>query len=258
MGLAEGGAGDAGIRPVCRTHPPPSGIRTGSASGWRSRMAAGLAGMRCSPASRVRWTGRPPRTGRTGRALPGARSSSHCPRPGPVVRQRQRDHLRPALAEARLAAALRIIRGWSPTVLRTSPSIPDGGHRGGPRVRRPHRRPQACDRGLRTAPRRGGPRSADRLLVFDVADGWPPLCEFLVSPSPARPFPRSTSAKRGIRSVGRLLRPSSSAADRALPLSCMTRPTTRRRTSAAPGRRRWSTLGGLDRPEDVVSFTWTA
>ena len=43
---------------------------------------------------------------------------------------------------------------------------------------------------------------ADRLLVFDVADGWPPLCEFLGVPVPGKPFPRSTSAKRG---VGRVL-----------------------------------------------------
>ena len=32
---------------------------------------------------------------------------------------------------------------------------------------------------------------ADRLLVFDVADGWEPLCAFLGCPVPeSRPFPR--------------------------------------------------------------------
>jgi hypothetical protein len=31
---------------------------------------------------------------------------------------------------------------------------------------------------------------ADRLLVFDVADGWEPLCRFLGAPVPAMPFPR--------------------------------------------------------------------
>lgn len=32
---------------------------------------------------------------------------------------------------------------------------------------------------------------ADRLLVFDVAQGWAPLCRFLDVPVPAAPFPRS-------------------------------------------------------------------
>jgi Sulfotransferase domain len=31
---------------------------------------------------------------------------------------------------------------------------------------------------------------ADRLLVFDVREGWGPLCEFLGVPEPAEPFPR--------------------------------------------------------------------
>jgi len=30
----------------------------------------------------------------------------------------------------------------------------------------------------------------DRLLVFNVADGWEPLCRFLDAPVPATPFPR--------------------------------------------------------------------
>src|SRR5262249_25138958 len=34
---------------------------------------------------------------------------------------------------------------------------------------------------------------ADRLLVFDVAEGWAPLCRFLDRPVPEEPFPRSNS-----------------------------------------------------------------
>jgi hypothetical protein len=32
---------------------------------------------------------------------------------------------------------------------------------------------------------------ADRLLIFDVAEGWGPLCAFLDVPVPATPFPRA-------------------------------------------------------------------
>lgn len=32
---------------------------------------------------------------------------------------------------------------------------------------------------------------ADRLLVFDVKEGWAPLCQFLAKPKPAEPFPRT-------------------------------------------------------------------
>jgi hypothetical protein len=32
---------------------------------------------------------------------------------------------------------------------------------------------------------------AERLLVFNVAEGWGPLCRFLEKPEPATPFPRS-------------------------------------------------------------------
>jgi hypothetical protein len=35
----------------------------------------------------------------------------------------------------------------------------------------------------------------ERLLVFDVADGWGPLCEFLDVPVPQRPFPHLNDAK---------------------------------------------------------------
>jgi hypothetical protein len=36
--------------------------------------------------------------------------------------------------------------------------------------------------------------SGERLLVFDVAVGWSPLCEFLDVPVPAEPFPRINDA----------------------------------------------------------------
>jgi hypothetical protein len=35
----------------------------------------------------------------------------------------------------------------------------------------------------------------DRLLVFDVTEGWEPLCSFLDVPVPDRPFPRLNDAK---------------------------------------------------------------
>ncbi len=34
---------------------------------------------------------------------------------------------------------------------------------------------------------------ADRLLVFEAAQGWEPLCAFLAVPVPATPFPRTNS-----------------------------------------------------------------
>jgi sulfotransferase family protein len=34
---------------------------------------------------------------------------------------------------------------------------------------------------------------ADELLVYDVAEGWPPLCDFLGAPVPDEPFPRLNS-----------------------------------------------------------------
>ena len=36
---------------------------------------------------------------------------------------------------------------------------------------------------------------AERLLVYRVADGWPPLCEFLGVAQPARPFPLINSTR---------------------------------------------------------------
>jgi hypothetical protein len=36
----------------------------------------------------------------------------------------------------------------------------------------------------------------DRLLVFDVADGWAPLCPFLGVPVPETPFPRENSRQQ--------------------------------------------------------------
>ena len=36
---------------------------------------------------------------------------------------------------------------------------------------------------------------ADRLLVFDVSEGWDPLCKHLDRPAPAEPFPRVNTTK---------------------------------------------------------------
>ncbi len=41
----------------------------------------------------------------------------------------------------------------------------------------------------------------ERLLVFDVADGWDPLCAFLDVPVPDRPFPHLNDAKATRRNV---------------------------------------------------------
>jgi Sulfotransferase domain len=35
----------------------------------------------------------------------------------------------------------------------------------------------------------------ERLLVFDVIQGWAPLCEFLNVPTPDAPFPRVNSTE---------------------------------------------------------------
>jgi hypothetical protein len=35
----------------------------------------------------------------------------------------------------------------------------------------------------------------ERLLVFDVKDGWQPLCTFLAEPVPAMPFPRTNNSE---------------------------------------------------------------
>lgn len=37
---------------------------------------------------------------------------------------------------------------------------------------------------------------ADRLLVFQVSDGWTPLCKFLGVPAPDAPFPRENSTEQ--------------------------------------------------------------
>ncbi len=35
----------------------------------------------------------------------------------------------------------------------------------------------------------------ERLLVFDVVEGWEPLCDFLDAPVPETPFPRTNSTE---------------------------------------------------------------
>ncbi len=46
---------------------------------------------------------------------------------------------------------------------------------------------------------------ASQLLVFDIADGWPKLCEFLAVEVPNRPFPRSNSKSAFLKKKGPLL-----------------------------------------------------
>jgi hypothetical protein len=41
----------------------------------------------------------------------------------------------------------------------------------------------------------------DRLLVFDVREGWEPLCRFLGKPVPATPFPRTNTKEEFFRLV---------------------------------------------------------
>lgn len=59
---------------------------------------------------------------------------------------------------------------------------------------------------------------ADRLLTFDVAEGWGPLCRFLEVPEPTTPFPRvndAASMRRritAVRIVSRALVPSAAVA----------------------------------------------
>lgn len=45
-----------------------------------------------------------------------------------------------------------------------------------------------------------------RLLVYDVSDGWPPLCEFLGAPVPRVPFPRGNGQASFHREEGRRMR----------------------------------------------------
>lgn len=44
---------------------------------------------------------------------------------------------------------------------------------------------------------------ADRLLVFEAAEGWRPLCKFLGVPAPATPFPRVNSTAEFWEIIGR-------------------------------------------------------
>lgn len=46
---------------------------------------------------------------------------------------------------------------------------------------------------------------ADQLLVYEVKDGWGPLCEFLGKPVPSTPFPRTNDrAKFWDRVTGKI------------------------------------------------------
>ena len=46
---------------------------------------------------------------------------------------------------------------------------------------------------------------ADQLLIFEVKQGWQPLCDFLGKPIPEQPFPQSNSMTEFNRKMDRLL-----------------------------------------------------
>ncbi len=46
----------------------------------------------------------------------------------------------------------------------------------------------------------------DRLLIYDVKQGWGPLCSFLGVPVPSEPFPKSNSTEDFLVNVGAMLK----------------------------------------------------
>lgn len=46
---------------------------------------------------------------------------------------------------------------------------------------------------------------ANQLLIFEVKQGWQPLCDFLDKPIPQQPFPHSNSMAEFNRKMDRLL-----------------------------------------------------
>ncbi len=46
-----------------------------------------------------------------------------------------------------------------------------------------------------TSPRSSPTIPSDRLLTFDLRDGWQPLCDFLEVKVPDIPFPKTNSSK---------------------------------------------------------------
>ena len=54
----------------------------------------------------------------------------------------------------------------------------------------------------------------DRLLVFDVAEGWGPLCDFLGVAAPDTPYPRENSTEQfQARAGGGPINPAKFSAD---------------------------------------------
>ena len=45
--------------------------------------------------------------------------------------------------------------------------------------------------------------AAERLLVYQVTDGWGPLCEFLEVPTPDSPFPRTNGVEEFFQELGK-------------------------------------------------------
>ena len=87
---------------------------------------------------------------------------------------------------------------------------------------------------------------AERLLTFDVAEGWTPLCEFLAVPEPSSPFPHVNDAAAmrrriaGVRLASRALVPSAAVAA-AVGAALLSR---RGRGAARGGRASSATSGG--------------
>ena len=113
-------------------------------------------------------------------------------RPAAMVRQHERHDLqaRPRGTQALAGASSRdpLARGATGTGLCPVPTHVEG-DRHGRDLRRPHRARviQVFERHIaevkETIP-------SHRLLVFDVREGWAPLCAFLGRPVPDEPFPR--------------------------------------------------------------------
>jgi hypothetical protein len=91
--------------------------------------------------------------------------------------------------------------------------------------------------------RRVGERvSMDRLLVYEVTDGWGPLCRFLDMPIPDTPFPHLNDAETFRRRIRRMqaLSIAVTALLTAAPVAAVAAMAARRRASSGsvPGRRR--------------------
>ena len=60
---------------------------------------------------------------------------------------------------------------------------------------------------------------AERLLVFDVRDGWEPLCKFLGKPVPDEPFPNGNAGPEFFERAAKLMRDRDTTAYRNMALT---------------------------------------